>query len=170
MTPPAWFFFSHSSQNRYDTIKRLTIFYAILYLSFSFAIFFEGCEYDFNLEMITNITIKYSRGDGIVHIIHCTGESTKSATLNEQIIVEIVWLFSYQIACFLKFISVLLSYLFSLEWLDRLISHKDMCHFSNSCKPKEKNEICRSVSTRAVKCDGLFFVLQHGFQYGFQHA
>ena len=37
-------------------------------------------------------------------------------------------------------------------------------------KPKEKNEICRSVSTRAVKCDGLFFVLQHGFQYGFQHA
>ena len=45
-----------------------------------------------------------------------------------------------------------------------------MSHFSNSCKPKEKNEICRSVSTRAVKCDGLFFVLQHGFQYGFQHA
>ena len=31
-----------------------------------------------------------------------------------------------------------------------------MSHFSNSCKPKEKNEICRSVSTRAVKCDGLF--------------
>ena len=45
-----------------------------------------------------------------------------------------------------------------------------LSHFSNSCKPKEKNEICRSVSTRAVKCDGLFFVLQHGFQYGFQHA
>ena len=37
-------------------------------------------------------------------------------------------------------------------------------------KPKEKNEICHSVSTCAVKCDGLFFVLQHGFQYGFQHA
>ena len=26
-------------------------------------------------------------------------------------------------------------------------------------KPKEKNEICHSVSTHAVKCDGLFFVL-----------
>ena len=37
-------------------------------------------------------------------------------------------------------------------------------------KPKEKNEICHSISTRAVKCDGVFFVLQHGFQYGFQHA
>ena len=37
-------------------------------------------------------------------------------------------------------------------------------------KPKEKNEICRSISTHAVKCDGVFFVLQHGFQYGFQHA
>ena len=37
-------------------------------------------------------------------------------------------------------------------------------------KPKEKNEICRSISTRAVKCDGVFFILQHGFQYGFQHA
>ena len=37
-------------------------------------------------------------------------------------------------------------------------------------KPKEKNEICCSISTRAVKCDGVFFVLQHGFQYGFQHA
>ena len=37
-------------------------------------------------------------------------------------------------------------------------------------KPKKKNEICRSVLTCAVKCDGLFFVLQHGFQYGFQHA
>ena len=45
-----------------------------------------------------------------------------------------------------------------------------MSHFSNSCKTKEKNEICHSVSTCAVKCDGLFFVLQHGFQYGFQHA
>ena len=37
-------------------------------------------------------------------------------------------------------------------------------------KPKEKNEICRSISTRAIKCDGVFFVLQHSFQYGFQHA
>ena len=37
-------------------------------------------------------------------------------------------------------------------------------------KLKEKSEICHSVSTRAVKCDGLFFILQHGFQYGFQHA
>ena len=37
-------------------------------------------------------------------------------------------------------------------------------------KPKEKNEICCSISTRAVKCDGVFFVLQHDFQYGFQHA
>ena len=37
-------------------------------------------------------------------------------------------------------------------------------------KPKEKNEICCSISTCAVKCDGVFFVLQHGFQYGFQHA
>ena len=37
-------------------------------------------------------------------------------------------------------------------------------------KPKEKNEICCSISTRALKCDGVFFVLQHGFQYGFQHA
>ena len=37
-------------------------------------------------------------------------------------------------------------------------------------KPKEKNEICRPISTHAVKCDGVFFVLQHGFQYGFQHA
>ena len=37
-------------------------------------------------------------------------------------------------------------------------------------KPKEKNEICRSISTHAVKCDGVFFILQHGFQYGFQHA
>ena len=30
-------------------------------------------------------------------------------------------------------------------------------------KLKEKNEICCSISTRAVKCDGVFFVLQHGF-------
>ena len=37
-------------------------------------------------------------------------------------------------------------------------------------KPKEKNEICRSISTRVVKCDGVFFVLQHRFRYGFQHA
>ena len=37
-------------------------------------------------------------------------------------------------------------------------------------KPKEKNEICRSISTRAVKCDGVFFLLQHGFRYGFQHT
>ena len=37
-------------------------------------------------------------------------------------------------------------------------------------KLKDKNEICRSISTRAVKCDGVFFVLQHSFQYGFQHA
>ena len=37
-------------------------------------------------------------------------------------------------------------------------------------KPKEKNKICRSISTCAVKCDGVFFVLQHGFQYGFQQA
>ena len=37
-------------------------------------------------------------------------------------------------------------------------------------KPKEKNEICCSISTCAVKCDGVFFVLQHGFRYGFQHA
>ena len=37
-------------------------------------------------------------------------------------------------------------------------------------KPKEKNEICRLISTCAVKCDGVFFVLQHSFQYGFQHA
>ena len=37
-------------------------------------------------------------------------------------------------------------------------------------KPKEKNEICCSISTHAVKCDGVFFVLQHGFQYGFQHS
>ena len=50
------------------------------------------------------------------------------------------------------------------------IGEEHMSHFSNSCKPKEKNEICSSVSTHAVKCDGLFFVLQHGFQYGFQHA
>ena len=34
-------------------------------------------------------------------------------------------------------------------------------------KPKEKNKIFRSISTRAVKCDGVFFILQHGFQYGF---
>ena len=32
-------------------------------------------------------------------------------------------------------------------------------------KPKEKNEMCHSVLTHAVKCDGLFFVLQYGFQY-----
>ena len=51
-------------------------------------------------------------------------------------------------------------------WLNLI----DMSHFSYSCKTKEKNEICRSISTRAVKCDGVFFVLQHGFQYGFQHA
>ena len=37
-------------------------------------------------------------------------------------------------------------------------------------KPKEKNKICHSISTRAVKCDGVFFILQHGFQYGFQHT
>ena len=37
-------------------------------------------------------------------------------------------------------------------------------------KPKEKNEICYSILTCAVKCDGVFFVLQHGFQYGFQHT
>ena len=37
-------------------------------------------------------------------------------------------------------------------------------------KPKDKNEICRSISTHAVKCDGVFFVLQQGFQYSFQHA
>ena len=37
-------------------------------------------------------------------------------------------------------------------------------------KPKEKNEICHSISTCALKCDGVFFVLQHGFQYGFEHA
>ena len=37
-------------------------------------------------------------------------------------------------------------------------------------KLKEKNEICCSISTCAVKCDGVFFILQHGFQYGFQHA
>ena len=37
-------------------------------------------------------------------------------------------------------------------------------------KPKEKNEICRLISTRAVKCDSVYFVLLHSFQYGFQHA
>ena len=48
---------------------------------------------------------------------------------------------------------------------------KCICLTSLMCaKPKEKNEICRSISTRAVKCDGVFFVLQHSFQYGFQHA
>ena len=49
--------------------------------------------------------------------------------------------------------------------------HKYICLTSvTRAKPKEKNEICHSISTRAVKCDGVFFVLQHGFQYGFQHA
>ena len=47
----------------------------------------------------------------------------------------------------------------------------NICLTSLTCaKLKEKNEICHSISTRAVKCDGVFFVLQHGFQYGFHHA
>ena len=46
-----------------------------------------------------------------------------------------------------------------------------ICLTSVTCaKPKEKNEICRSISTRAIKYDGVFFVLQHSFQYGFQHT
>ena len=61
-----------------------------------------------------------------------------------------------------------------IEFIDVLLSH-DMKYYIcltslTRAKPKEKNEICRSVSTRAVKCDGVFFVLQHGFRYGFQHA
>ena len=48
---------------------------------------------------------------------------------------------------------------------------KEICLISvTHAKPKEKNKICRSISTCAIKCDGVFFVLQHGFQYGFQHA
>ena len=45
-----------------------------------------------------------------------------------------------------------------------------MSHFAYACKTEGENEICCSISTRAVKCDGVFFILQHGFQYGFQHA
>ena len=48
---------------------------------------------------------------------------------------------------------------------------KDICLTSvTHAKPKEKNEICCSISTCAIKCGGVFFILQHGFQYGFQHA
>ena len=48
-----------------------------------------------------------------------------------------------------------------------LDSTQEICLTSlTRAKSKEKNEICHSISTRAIKCDGVFFVLQHSFQYG----
>ena len=35
---------------------------------------------------------------------------------------------------------------------------------------RRKTKSAAQFQTHAVKCDGVFFVLQHGFQYGFQHA
>ena len=51
-----------------------------------------------------------------------------------------------------------------LKTLPSLAVGNNICLTSvTRAKPKEKNEICHSISTRAIKCDGVFFVLQHGF-------
>ena len=78
------------------------------------------------------------------------------------------------------YFKIVLSYLISVTLchkssrpmrLDSGLWSQKICLTSlTRAKPKEKNEICCSISTCAVKCDGVFFVLQHGFQYGFQHA
>ena len=57
-----------------------------------------------------------------------------------------------------------------IMWTDFLLTIYICLTSLTRAKPKEKNEICHSISTRAIKCDGVFFVLQHSFQYGFQHA
>ena len=136
---------------------------------------FNKCMYPSNLH--TTSPKIYSSYQMRFATFTCTGSSVLSSLFEEPTpprssdTLGIIQVIFWQLCPGIIYRSRVVRHVFMVNTCHFYVYQIYICLTSvTRAKPKEKNKICRSISTHAVKCDGVFFELQHGFQCGFQHA